>query len=726
MNKTTPILALAGLLAIPPARSEILVGLDPADSLYDGGAVDDAGAAGSASGMPLLNDASHQAGFTFNSEITPVAGDLTGTIMIAEVGGTSNGSGIYLIDGVPTVLTKQSSGDAAVPAGLTSPALPAVSVQSSSPALTAGSSYSISASWDHRGTLELIVKPDGGTRTIDTFTITGNPGNWSGNDTFSAGFLTNRGSTGGLSGANAENSFGPPFDVDGAFAFAGTLDRVIFWNAAWLSAPEAQAPALEGFEITKLGDSGNLRAHWSVIPGTLGDPLTVVLSDGSSTITTSAEEEGFFDFNPGTSSDFTLTVSNATGSDSQTTGIPVENAFSTIVRNDNPVAYFRFLEQEGSTLIVDSADNSAPHDGIATGGVFTSATGAVDGAASFDGTGSILSDLILNPGEVFPGFTIEAIARRTPWPDSPWDNPTIVSQQNLAGTGRLNLSVTPTGNITTFLGGGNFGVRRPSNVTYYEDSWCHLAIVADASTSSLRFYLDGQLVADTSNSANPEVADVFLEATTGAHVIGSNKSQTGDFWLGEIDEIAIYDRLLDDPDGDGDFSDSLLLAHRDAFVSAASGLLSFGTRTPGIEAGTSARLDIKVGPDVTSVSVDNGVGILPVTNGSATAFVRPAASTVYTVTATSPSGQQTKSVSVEVTPNTSILEIRDIIPNEGGGFTITFLGSADQSYVITGSTDGLNFLEISDDPIVDDFGNGSGTVPPSANPKQLYRIELAQ
>ncbi len=219
---------LPSLLSCATLHAAILVELDPVTADYDGVAVDDGATAGGVSGIgvPTLAD-----GFAFNLTFTPDVADLSGTVLLMEIGGTSNGSGLYLVDGVPTFIGKQGTNDAALPASLNDTTLPAIAVQSSGGALTAGSEYSFAATWDHAGNLNLALY-DGTTLTPDAFTLTGTPADWSGNESLSVGLQTNNGSTGGLSGNNEASDFGAPFDVDlcNRFAFLGNICRALYWN----------------------------------------------------------------------------------------------------------------------------------------------------------------------------------------------------------------------------------------------------------------------------------------------------------------------------------------------------------------------------------------------------------------------------------------------------------------------------------------------------------------
>ncbi|RYZ61589.1 MAG: hypothetical protein EOP09_19775, partial [Proteobacteria bacterium] len=118
---------IGSLLGTAVSPGTLLVNLDPAIALYDSdvkGIVNDAGngpadtTGGHASGIPLLDTAEHVNGFTFNIAFTPLAADLTGTRLLIEIGATSNGSGLYLVDGVPTFVGKQGSNDATLPTSL--------------------------------------------------------------------------------------------------------------------------------------------------------------------------------------------------------------------------------------------------------------------------------------------------------------------------------------------------------------------------------------------------------------------------------------------------------------------------------------------------------------------------------------------------------------------------------------------------------------------------------
>lgn len=183
-----------------------------------------------------IGAAEHALGHTVNIEFTPVSADLTGTVVLFEFGGTSNGFALTLIDGRLTYSAKHNSGDAQAPDSLNDTFLDTASreiaVQSSLGALSAGTSYSAAVSWNP-GTLVLqlgIENASQSTGSLDSFTMTGDSGNWSGNDSVSFGEIFN--SAGGLGGELVGTTVPDPWDVDETpvNAFTGTKGAGYFWN----------------------------------------------------------------------------------------------------------------------------------------------------------------------------------------------------------------------------------------------------------------------------------------------------------------------------------------------------------------------------------------------------------------------------------------------------------------------------------------------------------------
>jgi hypothetical protein len=662
-------------LGAATSQATILVNLDPATALYDSdikGVVNDGGSgpadgAAHLSGIPVLDTAEHVKGFTFNIAFTPLTADLAGTHLLIEIGGTTSGSGLYLVDGIPTFIGKQGSADGTLPTSLNDTTLNAIAVQSSSGKLLAGTEYSVSVSWNQAGTLELIVAANGGSPLLNSFAIAGTPGNWSGNDTLSVKTL-GKAYAGGLSGNNAGSNFGLPFDVDTASSLQGTVSRALFWNANSVTPLTLTAPVVKGFQVTKLPSSNKVRLHWNVTEGGLANPTTLLVKDASNdtTVFTPTALTGFTDLPAGVAG-FKLTATNATGAVSVNSAVEADNSFTATVRSDAPTAWFRFNESTGTRILTDSADNAIPHDGALFGSPVAGAVGFIDGAGAFEGGSEVTSNPVLNIGTLaaadsHKGFSIETVIRRRAGASG---NHVLVSQTDVSGVGRAILGISENGTIYSQAGvaaptaEGAPTVpaeRKEADEKLGTDRWAHLVLVVDAGitgtpgTAEIRWYLDGRKIGSTLDGVNPDgstfAKDFILETSSGNWVIGSAKSLSSEFWKGDIDDVAIYPKLLDDPNGDGDVTDSKVAAHEASWYAKTAGILSFSGSAAVVNTGGSVNLTVRAGADVSSVSIDNGVGNVPLVNGVGTVTVSPSAATTYRATAIGTGGPYTQDFAV--------------------------------------------------------------------------------
>ncbi|GAA5129477.1 hypothetical protein JIN84_03390 [Luteolibacter yonseiensis] len=662
-------------LGTADSEAEILVNLTPADLslLYDSnvvGVVNDGGSgpadvAGHLSKIPVLDTAEHVKGFTFNIEFVPTAADLNGTRLLIEVGATSNGSGLYLINGVPSFVGKQGASDAALPTGLNDTTLNTIAVQSSSGKLLANTAYSVSVSWNHAGTLELKVAEEGGSALLNSFAISGTPGNWSGNDTLSVKTL-GRANLGGLSGNNASSAFGPPFDVDDTQNLQGTVTRALFWNAYDVTPLKLTAPVVKGFHVTKLPSSNKVRLHWNVSEGGLANPTTLVVKNAAdeSTVYTPSGLIGFADIPAGVDG-FKLVAANNTGSVSVTSAVEADNSFTATVRGDSPTAWFRFNEFAGSTLLTDSSESAAPHDGSLLGSPVTGGTSFIDGTGAFEGGSAVTSNPILNIGtlaapDLRKGFSVETVVRRRTGASG---NHVLVSQTDVNGVGRAILGISENGTIYSQVGVATPTAEGAPNVPAERkeadekldtDRWAHLVLVVDAGltgtpgTAEIRWYLDGVKIGSSLDGVNPDgssfTKDFILETSNGNWVIGSGKSLSSEFWKGDIDDVAIYPKLLDDPNGDGDVADSTVAGHHSSWYAKTSGIISFKGSSPTVTTGGEVVLTVRAGADVNQLSID-GVNV-ELHDGVGTYSVFPTATKTYRATATGTGGTYTQDFTV--------------------------------------------------------------------------------
>ncbi|HEY1120004.1 MAG TPA: LamG-like jellyroll fold domain-containing protein, partial [Haloferula sp.] len=462
-----------------------------------------------------------------------------------------------------------------------------------------------------------------------------------------------------------------------------------------------------------------------VTEGEASNPTTIAIKAGATELHVPLTLQGYADVDAGSASEFTLSAVNATGTTNANTALDAENSFSTAVRADFPIAWYRFNEPAGTELFVDSADNGMPHNGRPTGTPVSGVAGVVDGAISLDANGGVVTDLILNPGQLDPGFTIESVVRRDVALNTA--NRAIVSQSDLNGTGRVLLSVSDaTGTPRTYLGQG---VRKDADVDLAAEAWAHLVIVVDALNTEVRWYLDGQLIGSSKDGTNPDGStfdpNFIFEASEGAWNIGVQKTLTADLWRGEIDDVVIYNSLLDDPDADGDKTDSRIAAHRAAWWSETSGVIQLSTAAASINPGGSTDLTIKVGPDITSVSVDHGIGSVPLVNGNAIIPLNPSATTTYTVTFSGPGGTFTQTITVNVAVPPAIAPAIVSSSVQGGNFVLNFTGAPTTTYAVRGSTTLANFSEDLGTVTTDASGAGTATIPvtPGTAASRFFRIE---
>ncbi len=287
--------ATLGLSLLPLAGSAaVLVNLNPATALYDGGPVNDRQQPAPASSS-CIPAAGPENGFTFNLEFIPAASDLTGTVLLMEIGHTANGTCLLLVNGVPTFVSKQGSADANqpeyTPAGLpdldfnnqaadtnnvnaitNANSFAVVAAQSSSGALQTGLRYSLALSFDFTNKFELGLESCGVVTTNIFFTTGPTNAAWPGNNSLTVGGgWTVKASVGGLGGNTAGVNHDPAWDVDFCKNFAGAIERGIYWNVAGvvtgaqataaIQIPAASSSQVCGFSPTNAVDN-NATTLW--------------------------------------------------------------------------------------------------------------------------------------------------------------------------------------------------------------------------------------------------------------------------------------------------------------------------------------------------------------------------------------------------------------------------------------------------------------------------------
>jgi hypothetical protein len=402
-------------------------------------------------------------------------------------------------------------------------------------------------------------------------------------------------------------------------------------------------------------------------------PDTITINDGTSDVFTTSDPAlvagGCYDAGVvATDTTWTVTASFTGGDGNAATASLVTgsdgSSYEEIIRADDPLAYYRFEEAAGSIAIFDSSGNhhhsidpvGAPGGGLGTPGVIGNSWIA-------DGTAAWRVPAPLNPqdpdgddgaGDIDPddleGFTLEALVRAED--AGRLDNQPIFQQEDIGGTGRSALSLNLDGAPRTFYG----GYASVAEDSVFDASWTHVAVtvIQNDIDYTLRFYIDG---------VQAHVDDIFLvpEPSTGAWRLGVDKTD-GSFWIGSLDEMAFYAYPLDDPNFDGDTSDSRLPAHVQAMIANTGlGILGFGATdeigdSDGVVTdGAMVALQVKVGGTAATVEVDNGVGPVTPVDGFATVMVNPpVGTTTYTLTV---NGSETSTTDVIVLPPIAVTDL---------------------------------------------------------------------
>ena len=212
---------IPGIDPVPQPDPNLLAGLLASDAVHET----------TSAGSVSVSQPEQADGFTQHITFIPAAADLTGTVLLIEIGGCSNGSGLYLVDGVPTFIQKQSSSDPALPDSLNDTELPEVAVQSGIGTISNGVTYRLTAMYTPPqtgsiGNLKLAIQPLGAHLVIDEFGLTNvDGGDWSGNKTISVGTIPGGNNAGGMSTTSGV------FDITALKRLAGDVVRALYWNA---------------------------------------------------------------------------------------------------------------------------------------------------------------------------------------------------------------------------------------------------------------------------------------------------------------------------------------------------------------------------------------------------------------------------------------------------------------------------------------------------------------
>ncbi len=192
------------------------------------------------------------------------------------------------------------------------------------------------------------------------------------------------------------------------------------------------------------------------------------------------------------------------------------------------------LDDGSGTTAKDSSVNES-HGTLNGGAVW--AEGVLDGALELDGsTGNVEIPATINQAVINKGdFSMMA-----------WIKTTDIAGTNYAfqqgdgnGTGRSWLFTANNGEITTYVGVGNFG----SGVIMELDEWYHagFTVIEGGDSDTLQMYVNG--VAEGAQGTRA------METCEGGYLIGSHKNlAAASCWPGLVDDVRLYNRALTSDD----------------------------------------------------------------------------------------------------------------------------------------------------------------------------------
>jgi len=191
---------------------------------------------------------------------------------------------------------------------------------------------------------------------------------------------------------------------------------------------------------------------------------------------------------------------------------------------DDPAltAHWKFDEIEGDVAYDSAGLNDATVVGTA---VWQPTGGAVDGALVFDGATFVAADLVLSPSE--GPFSVFA------WIKGGVPGQVIVSQMN----GVNWLSADARGCLMTqLMSGGRRSDPLYSDAVIADDNWHRVGFTWDG-TNRILYVDDIEVASDTQSGLKGSDAGLYLGAGKGL--------ETSTFWSGMIDDVRIYDRVVE-------------------------------------------------------------------------------------------------------------------------------------------------------------------------------------
>jgi hypothetical protein len=247
---------------------------------------------------------------------------------------------------------------------------------------------------------------------------------------------------------------------------------------------------------------------------------------------------GLIEWTPATAGSVQVTVeaSNVAGTDAQTFNIYISEAPQC---PDDLLSYWKLDEPSGNNY----ADYYNGNHGQATVSVPTPVPGLVGGAQYFNGTTDRITvddDPSLD-WAADASFTIELWAKLT---NVASRNKVMIGRDQSGGSPHWWIGAQQNTGYAMFVcldSGGN-GTYIIGSSALHDDQWHHIVAIKDESVDQIRLYVDGSL----ENSASHNyTADFSALTSIGIGYMAYNGTPDY-FYDGSLDEIALYNKAMDD------------------------------------------------------------------------------------------------------------------------------------------------------------------------------------
>jgi hypothetical protein len=206
------------------------------------------------------------------------------------------------------------------------------------------------------------------------------------------------------------------------------------------------------------------------------------------------------------------------------------------------VGYYR-LDEGAGNIAYDMSGNG--HDGTLYNGVTWISQGYKGGGVHVDGTTNTRIELgTWNPAA---GTGKLSLALWIRWAGGGGTYQGLIGKRDAwPATTMFQFQVRPENGGTFRLETGTYAVVSPNNtLTPFVQTWAHVAATFDGTTA--RLYLNGKEITSGGFAFNTagETSDMGIGCVTGG---GAGYSGNGEVFLGDIDEVRIYNRVLSDAD----------------------------------------------------------------------------------------------------------------------------------------------------------------------------------